>query len=267
MRHVLAVHAPIRDWLTDDIPDRYLQGPLARARAEFRGATDADVKALWARLESVLRGCSFAANYDAKKKKDIVHDGSQAQQVDLFRLFWLALRYREGQGYYRISWSFLGVIRRHTLAIREAHEDPAKRKLRYQPLLVFLDQLSTDPIVAVGKAMALFVMRELGSQNPEGAVRAATVLSTIDAEWRPRVDEVTKLHQARSDGGKKTALHQGEKTRQRRKGITEAWVKLREAGRPQRERAGIIAKQYGMTPHAVRRVLKQSATPIETVKE
>ena len=52
----LGVLIPIKAWLSDPVCDPDLKGPVAKARAEWRGYSEDEVREIWKRLDAVLRG-------------------------------------------------------------------------------------------------------------------------------------------------------------------------------------------------------------------
>src|SRR6266404_926358 len=52
--HYVGEMIPLENWLSGDVIDAELQGPIIKARAEFAGASEDHVKALWQRLEIII---------------------------------------------------------------------------------------------------------------------------------------------------------------------------------------------------------------------
>jgi hypothetical protein len=228
---------PIEHWLAGYVLDPDLQGPIAKARAEFKGHSEEQVQGLWTELESLLRQRlreenilpptyipEFEEVYDPNLGEPVVRRGTRPV-ID-----WLAV--------------FL---------------HPAQRT-KNRRFLKFLKVLHPDLTIALSKLLALLILHEAANRNPAGALKAARMLDKAHVQLRPLLDDAIKVRQARRAGGAARGKLKKEQASTIRNEVVGEASRLLKAGREPHELATLIAPKVERSAHTVRRILKASGT-------
>src|SRR5208283_2502193 len=190
---------PIENWLTEPVLDPDLRGPIDRARAEFKGKTDLEVKELWREFQSVLESCfkstgrvlpTFKVPFSKSDSEPDrwIYGGGKDQETELT--------------------DFVKMFQT-IIDLWKKTPDP------FRPLSKFIFRLNRDADLAFCKTLALLILKESSNHNPQGVLKAAGLLMIFDSHLRPRIDEAAKLRLDRRKGGRKTAAKKQAKAQDR----------------------------------------------------
>jgi len=221
---------PVDPWLTGYVVDPDLDGAIAKARAEFSGQQEDNVRALWRGLERIFvdwgkasghtipmyqspyrRGSDGSLSYDPKAPGD--------KKPDFVALF------------QKLS--------------REKHH----------PLVQFIKGLDQNARVALCKALALLILREAGDGNPAGALRASALYDRLAAGLRPFVDDALRVRKGRRLGAKKGGAARSQGVHGRNKRILERASSLRASGRTASQVLEALEADFSLSRRQLRRVL------------
>ena len=224
--------APIENWLSGHVIDPDLQGPIAKARAEFVGRSEQDVIALWGGLESVIDGWRASSGkalptYRSKYRKELdklVYEGPDrgAVKPDYLKIFQ-----------------------------RLAGE-------KYPPLLLYVKSLDSNTRVGLLKVFAILILREAADGNPDGALKACALYDKLYTPLRPMVDKFLRIQKGRQIGGKKTAQSKKAEVAKDHQKILEEAKQLRDAGESRGEIVNVLAERHGLHPRSIRRILRDA---------
>ena len=224
---------PIENWLSGEVVDPDLVGPVAKARAELVAQSEEGVKALWGRLASVIDGWC-ATSGEALPTYIWPFRTNEAGELSYVI---------PGQGDVRPN--FLKIIQR---LLRE----------KYPPLVNYFTSLDINPRVGMLKMLAVLILREAADRNPPGALDVSNLYDQIYAKLRPFADEGLRVQRGRKKGGKKTARSRKIDVAQRNQKILLAAKRSRAAGEQRGAIVNDLAEQHSLDPRSIRRILRDA---------
>jgi len=221
---------PLENWLSGDVIDAELQGPIIKARAEFAGQSEAHVRALWQRFET------------------ITHDWqtSSGQALPTYRSRYRKVRdtlVYDGPGLGDVKPDYLATLRQFA-------------RQKHPPLTRYLMSLDKHAPVALLKMFALLILREAADGNPHGALEASGDFDKFYARLRPMTDKGFRIHKGRQLAAKKTTAGKAAGIKGRDQEVLTAAKKLLAERYERREIAGILAGKFHLSSRTIRRILK-----------
>ena len=235
MRDILC---PIETWLSDEVDDPELRGPIAKARLEFEGKSEDDVEALWEKFEIVLNGWptsagrfpTYRANHrlEYRGKAVVVYEGPERGQLKPDYI----------------------TILRGLMSQRDRH---------LRQFVVSLDEYFQVGLI---KAIALLILYEAMDRNPDGVIKAATWFDRLHMKLRPMIDVGLRSRKGRQLGAKKTAAGKAAGIKDRNEKILSTALQLLandQHGR--RDIASVLAKRFEINVRTIRRILKDGGIP------
>jgi hypothetical protein len=221
---------PLENWLSGDVIDLELRGPIAKARAEFAGQSEAHVRALWQRLEIIIH------EWQTSSGRALPTYRSQFRKVGDTLVY-------DGPGRGDVKPDYLAALRQ---LARQKHP----------PLTRYLMSLDKQVPVTFLKMFALLILREAGDGNPRGALAASGEFDKVYVRLRAMTDKGLRIHKGRQLGAKKAAAQKAMDKKDRDQEIVTTAKKLLAANHERREIAGILAGKFHLSSRTIRRILK-----------
>jgi len=227
--------APVEPWLTGAVVDPDLAGPIAKARAEFGGKSEDEVRRAWAELETVFNQWST----DLDQPYPTYATGYRRRPDG-------ALHYL-GRGQGERKPDFVVLFQRLASG-------------GYRPLLQFIRHMHSNATIALCKVLALLVLREAGDGNPRGALNAAGLFDRLSATLRPFIDHGLQLQQHRRKGGRTTANKKSATAKHRNAQVAQVAEQYRATSLYSRGQiVESLAQRFNLSPRTVRRILKEAS--------
>jgi hypothetical protein len=226
---------PIENWLKSQVHDVELIGPIAKARAEFAGWTEPEVRAAWDQCEAILRAWMKASGHPTPTYQPRHH----------------IVRAPDGTPTLKASPAppEVDFVKAVKLAIRQ----------KAPPLLKYLRWLDRTRSLANAKLAALVVLHEAAAGQPERAVEASWLHDLVIARLRPLIDDGIGVRDARRAGGRATAQQKTRKVEAAHAAVATAAQAMLQAGYSRRELASTLQDRFPtMSLRTIRRILQHA---------
>lgn len=223
---------PTAGWLTADVRDPELRGPVAKARAELQDYTELDLWVLWDLLDRLL----------TKGEQSL--KGKVPTYVPKLRLV------KDPEtGLDRLAQAPVPTLDRPTLLMQLLDQQ--------HPSLIRLLRVVHDRLeIALAQLLAVLLLHEWAASRPQSALHAAFAWDHLYRALRPLIEEGHKATKARKTGSDRGVNKRKEKANASHAQMVRRAEELRADGRDDHELSRLIGKEVDRKPHTVRRVLQ-----------
>ncbi len=223
---------PTQGWLTDDVIDPELRGPVIKARADLHDCSEEDVWVLWDLLQRVL----------AKGEQALA--GKLPTYVPTPRLI-----KDPKTGLDVIAEAPVRTLDRVTLLLQLANQP-------HPSLIKLIRAVHDRPEIALAQLLAVLLLHEWAARRPQGVLHAVWALDHLYPLLRPLIEEADKTARSRKTGSKRGV----EKRKNAANALHARMLKRAEAlradGHDDHELSRRIGKEMDRHPATVRRVLQ-----------